>query len=53
MDDSTYNAVLCRTKHRSAYSDVILVLFLHKYTRDHLSHTKLQIRLKIIVSLKM
>jgi len=41
MYDSTYNAVLCRTKDRPAYSDVMLVLFLHKYTRDHLSNTTL------------
>lgn len=41
MDDSTYNAVLWRTKHRPTQSDVMLVLSLHKYTRDHLSHMKL------------
>jgi len=41
MDDSTYNAVLCSTKHRPAYSDIMLDLFLHKFTRDRLSLTKL------------
>jgi hypothetical protein len=41
MDDITYNAVLCRTKHMPSYSDVMMVLFIIQYTSKRLLHTKL------------